>query len=374
MIVLLGDYSSVHYELSKALKSKGESVILMSDGDAYKKIGCDIKLPSLRKSRYRLLNNALFAFRFFGFFGFFNYLKVLKKLRNIKDLDVVQIINPVVIESLGALGNILLIRYLKRRAKVFCMCALGDDYKWVAACLNKKYKYSAMDRMSQEGILGLGRYLYMLKYVYSPLYRLLDSYARKKVNVIIPGLSDYEIAYDDCNKAVGLVRLPVSSDNFIPPIKTNYPVKVFHAWQQGKDARKGNDILDRVVRRYISEHGAGKVKYEIIQGVSYEEYLSKYRSADIIFDQIYSYDRGVTGALGMAAGKVVFSGFEGEESLAIGVNAIPDINKLYTSFVSLIESLDNIDTIKSNAYRYAKENYCSLKVADQYLRVWRNYK
>ena len=78
MIVLLGDYSSVHYELSKALKSKGESVVLMSDGDAYKKIGCDIKLPSLRKSRYRLLNNALFAFRFFGFFGFFNYLKVLE--------------------------------------------------------------------------------------------------------------------------------------------------------------------------------------------------------------------------------------------------------------------------------------------------------
>lgn len=369
MILLLGDYSSVHYELSKALKESGKDVILMSDGDAYKKIKCDIQLPGITASKYKIINRILFVFRFFGFFGLANYFKVKKEIEEIDNINIIQIINPVVIPSLGALGNVLLIRYLRRRAPVLSLCALGDDYHWVKACLDKKFKYSAMDRVKGNGLQGVLSYMYSLKYVFSPLYYLLDRYACSKVDMIIPGLLDYQLAYTDDKKLTSIINLPLSEFGFKAPVSSKYPLKVFHAWQKGKEYRKGNDVLDRVVRRYISEYGNSKLDYEIISGVTYDEYLKKYIESDIVLDQIYSYDCGVTGALGMAAGKVVFSGFE-IGHFETGINATPDEDKLYKDLVKIVESLALVDNIKNNAYKYAVENYSASIVADKYLYFW----
>lgn len=369
MILLLGDYSSVHYELSKALKESGKDVILMSDGDAYKKIKCDIQLPGITASKYKIINRILFVFRFFGFFGLANYFKVKKEIEEIDNINIIQIINPVVIPSLGALGNVLLIRYLRRRAPVLSLCALGDDYHWVKACLDKKFKYSAMDRVKGNGLQGVLSYMYSLKYVFSPLYYLLDRYACSKVDMIIPGLLDYQLAYADDKKLTSIINLPLSELGFKEPVSSKYPLKVFHAWQKGKEYRKGNDVLDRVVCRYISEYGNSKLDYEIISEVTYDEYLKKYIESDIVLDQIYSYDCGVTGALGMAAGKVVFSGFE-IGHFETGINATPDEDRLYKDLVKIVESLALVDTIKSNAYKYAVENYRASIVADKYLYFW----
>lgn len=369
MILLLGDYSSVHYELSKALKESGKDVILMSDGDAYKKVKCDIQLPGITASKYKIINRILFVFRFFGFFGLANYFKVKKEIEKIDNINIIQIINPVVIPSLGALGNVLLIRYLRRRTPVLSLCALGDDYHWVKACLDKKFKYSPMDRLFQDGAKRLIEYSYMLKYVYSPFYRFLDYYALKKIDMVIPGLLDYKIAYTGNKKVVDIIKLPVAESNFTEPTKTQYPVKIFHAWQAGKENRKGNDVLHQTVQRYIEEHGSDKIHYEVISNLTYDEYLKKYKYSDVIFDQIYSYDCGVTGALGMASGKLVFSGFE-ERNFICGINATPNKEQLYSDFCKIINSLDEIDRIKKNAYDYAKSHYDSRLVCDNYLSVW----
>lgn len=368
MIILLGDYSSVHYELSKALKQKGQNVLLLSDGDAYKKIKCDIVLPEIKKYKNKYFNIIMTLFRFFGLFGFKNYFIVKNEIEKIQNIKVIQIINPVVIPSLGAIGNILLIRYLSKKNVFLSLCALGDDYNYVSACLNKKFKYSPMDRMFENGIKSFGKYLYMLKYIYSPLYFILDLYSRRKANIIIPGLLDYQIAYKNEKKVNDIIELPISKENFMIPIKSKYPLKIFHAWQHGKELRKGNDVFDRVIKRYIREFGNSKIDYEIISGLTYDEYLKKYKESDIVLDQIYSYDRGVTGALAMAAGKVVFSGFE-EGHLKIGINSTPNEEELYKDFIKLVDSLDLVDEIKSKAYSFALEKYDSEVVASKYLNI-----
>lgn len=368
MILLLGDYSSVHYELSKALSEKNVKVLLVSDGDDYKKIKCDILAPSLKSYNSKWVNRALTLFRFTGVFGVFNYLKLRKKIDKLNNIKVVQLINPVVIPSLGALGNILLVKYLRQKAEFMSLCALGDDYKWVSSCLNKKYKYSALDRLREGGIKNKFTYIYSLKYVYSPLYFFLDNYVRSKANIIVPGLLDYEIAYKNEEKLTPIIPIPISSDSFKKPEKSTYPLTVFHAWQKGKDNRKGNDVLDRIVHRYMSTNN-DKIIYEVISGLTYAEYLEKYKQADIILDQIYSYDRGVTGALGLAASKVVFSGFE-EGNFKIGVNSTPDEDKLFNDFSHLVDSLELVDSIKKEAFDYALACHNSDKVAEQYLKVW----
>src|SRR5690554_2147025 len=148
MVILLGDYSSVHLELSKALREKGYDVLLFSDGDAYKNIDCDVKLPSLKTHKNKWIRLFLYLVRFFGLFGFINYLAVKREIEKIGKISVAQIINPVVAPSLGGLGNIFLIRYLRSKVDVLSLCALGDDYHWVRACLNKRFKYSPMDRLT----------------------------------------------------------------------------------------------------------------------------------------------------------------------------------------------------------------------------------
>lgn len=370
MILLIGDYSSVHYELSKALKDKGYSVILISDGDAYKKIKFDVSAPVLKSYNNKLINRLANIFRFFGFFGVKNYLNIKKSIDEINNIEVVQLINPVAISSLGALGNLLLIKYLRKRSTCLSLCALGDDYKWVSACLNKKYKYSALDSVKGNGLRGKFSRVYSLKYIYSPLYFLLDWYTRKKVNIIIPGLLDYKLAHDDDEKTTGIINLPLSELGFRQPVKSKYPLRIFHAWQKGKDLRKGNDVLDKMIYRYISEYGNSKIEYEIVSGVTYDEYLKKYIDSDIILDQIYSYDCGVTGALGMAGGKVVFSGFE-IGHFERGINATPDEDELYKNFVKIIDSIELVDLIKNNAYEYADRNHRASSVAEQYLNFWR---
>lgn len=367
MIVLLGDYSSVHYELEKALRAKGKKVLLISDGDAYKNIKADILIPPLKKYKNKIINYLFNFYYFFGMFGIRNYLLVKKELSSINNIECVQLINPVAIDSLGALGNIMLLRYLKKREVPIFLCSLGDDTTVVNAYWNKKYKYSFFDRINWKNFF---KFQYSLKYKFSPIYRLLDYLTVKNVKKIIPGVIDYQIAYKENPKVTKLIPLPIDEKNFMKPKKTQYPLKIFHAWQAGKELRKGNDIFDRVIKRYLTENKNNKIDYEIISGLTYDEYLKKYSEADIILDQVYSYGCGVTGALGLAASKVVFSGFEIEGNFDLGVNATKNEEELYTQFVKLVDNLSLIDAIKIKAYNYAIKNYNSKDIANKYIIEW----
>lgn len=119
MIILIGDYSGVHYELSIALKEKGKTVVLISESDGYKKIKSDIVFPGFKRHRSVLLNKIINLWRLTGLFGIFNYFKFRKIVKNFNNIEIVQIINPVAIESLGALGNILLMRLMRKKRRYF---------------------------------------------------------------------------------------------------------------------------------------------------------------------------------------------------------------------------------------------------------------
>ena len=115
--------------------------------------------------------------------------------------------------------------------------------------------------------------------------------------------------------------------------------------------------------------GEDKVIYKIVSGVPYDQYIQTFNDADIFLDQVFSYDRGMNGALGMAAGKVVFSGFE-QESLDIGVNATPDAELLAQKLISLVNDIDTVNSIRKAGFEFASRYYSSDRVVQQYLSVW----
>lgn len=377
-ILLCGDYSSVHYELSKCLKSEGHDVTLISDGDAYKEIPADIIISNDSGPKKKINKIFFYLFDFFGISGILRYFREVKYIE-LDSFDVIQIINPVVIPQFGAIGNFLFIRNLKNRSKnkKIYLCGLGDDFSWVKACLSKKYKYSPLDRLN---IKTIGKYYYSLKYIFSPAYLLLDFYSKKNAKSIICGLTDYLIAHSEDKKAI-FSGIPISSCKFHnPELKNNKEgiIKIFHSWQKGKELKKGNDILNKAAQILLNKYGE-KLDYVIASGMTYKEYIQSYSECDIYLDQIYSYDRGVSGALGMCAGKVVVSGFEllepfsskySEEIKKIGVNGTPDVDKLVSDLSFLIENPKIIEEIKKNAYEFSLKEYDAKIICERYIKIW----
>ena len=79
-ILLLGEYSNLHYTLACALREKGHTVRLVSDGDEWKRYPADVKL--VRRST-RLFDTLVYLVRLIG------------EMRHWRGYDVVQLINPV---------------------------------------------------------------------------------------------------------------------------------------------------------------------------------------------------------------------------------------------------------------------------------------
>ncbi|EOV6166314.1 MULTISPECIES: glycosyltransferase family protein [Citrobacter] len=370
-ILLVGEFSGVHTQLSKALKESGHFVTTISDGDAYKNFPRDITIPSKNhKSKILLLVD--YFFDFLGVKGLFSYFKYKRLLSKLSGFDIVQFINPAPLSAFGSLASILLIRKISKQNKKLVLCALGDDYRWVNACLHGNYKYSALDNLNLK---TLPKYLYTLKYKYGIFYKQLQWYVEAKCSAIIPGLIDYQIAYEKHPKLTKIVRLPLHTCDYnidVDKIKRkSEEIIIFHGWQIGKEFRKGNYLFDDAMKVILDKYGKDKIKYVVCKSVPYQQYLELLSGADIFLDQVYSYDYGVNGLLGMAYCSVVFSGFE-DNADNIGVNAIPDLQNLIGKLSFLIENPSEIEKIKCNAYNYFLENHNAKNIANEYIKIWEN--
>lgn len=374
-ILLVGEFSGVHLELRNALREKGMDVSLFSDGDSYKKFDSDIKLNV--RSQTWLFNNRYLRLLsdFLGLKGLLTLFRNRKQINNLRGYNVVQLINTVPFLSFGPLASLLLVWFLKNNNNLIFLCALGDDYHWVRHCLSGKVKYSMFDRMKWNNIQ---KFYFSLKFAYHPLYILLDRYVINCSAGIICGLYDYWQAYKNVNTRKIFIPLPLASKYVTDkPNVTEYPINIFHGWQIGKELRKGNDILDIAIRRAIERLGPGKINYNIVKSVPYEQYIKMYKECDIFIDQCYSYDRGMNGLLGMAAGKVVFTGFDSSilnyyipSRSPSAINAEPNVDSLYNLIVNLCTDVDVIDEMKKSAIDFVIQNHQASGVAEMYSTFW----
>lgn len=379
-ILLLGEYSGVHNNLGNALKKNGYEVLLISNGDGYKSLGADIfityKYISSRNIFLRKLINLYYILLMYsGFKGclqIFRYINVIKKM---KGYDIVQLINPLFLSDYGSIVNLLTFIYLKKHNKKIFLSALGDDYVWVKYCLNKNFKYSIFDRLS---IKTIKQYIFPLHYIYGFMNPFLNKYVVKNVNAVIPGLYDYYAAYKDFENCTEIVPIIMEVDERKGIEFTGFPIKVFHGWQPGKDIRKGNDLLDRALKKIESDY-PGKIDYKIVGGVTYAEYIKKFNDSHIFLDQCYSQDRGVNALLGMSKGKVVFSGFEKdvqnyfEISYIPIINALPYEDKVYSEIKLLILNPLKIQEYSSKAINFIKDFHNPNYILDKYRKIWKEY-
>ena len=126
-ILLIGEYSNVHWTLAEGLLALGHEVCVVSNGDNWKNYRRDIDLS--RKSN--------------GKIDTLGYLyRVWHVFRKLKGYDVVQLINPIFLDF-RARRIRKYYDYLRRHNKKVFLGAFGMDHYWVKTCLDcKTFRYS----------------------------------------------------------------------------------------------------------------------------------------------------------------------------------------------------------------------------------------
>lgn len=379
-VLLLGEYSGVFTELKKALEKKGVHCYTMNDGDGWKGFPADYRFPKQEKkskSRIALLfHELIYRLGFKGLIGFYKNWKTLKQ--NLAGYDVVQLINPIVYGEWGAFAHIVMYNYIFKHNGAVCLSVLGDDYytvKWARKNIKKSnnYQYSIRDVIWHPSATFM--------YEFCLGYHLLNFIVARNSKAIIPGVLNYKEPYDWTHKVSNVIPFPIDEKRISKQalyINGNDKVKIFHGWQKGRERFKGNDVFDSVIRKLIESYPE-KVDYLVVQNVPYDRYIKLYEDSHIYIDQLYGVDKGVNATLGMAAGKVVFTGAE-EESLRAYphytgevpcVNASCDEKNLYQQFVELINNPDEMIKISERAIEFVRDNHRSSLIADLYLEVWK---
>lgn len=378
-VLFIGEYSGVFTQLIKSLKRKNIDCFIISNGDGFKNYPADILVVYNQNPTKNLIikiyRNILFRL------GLNGLLTLVKKWGQLKPYlsgyDIVQLVNPVPLSGFGSISNFLLVKYIYKHNKKIFLSAFGDDYyvvKWFSKNYPRSNYYS-----DNSFILNLIKPKSILMYKYCFLYKYLNNYIIKISESIIPGLDCYKKAYNWTNKTTKVIPFPLENNLIGEPIKitNNETIVIFHGWQKGRESSKGNDVFDKVLSKIKLKYGE-RIKYIVVQSIPYNDYIKLFSSAHIFIDQLYADDKGVNGLLGMAAGKVVFSGFDikalesypNYKGNIIGIDSINNEEYLFNKFSEIIDNPQIIETISHNAIEFVKDNHDSDYIANLYIKEW----
>lgn len=364
-VLLLGEYSNVHWTLAEGLRALGHEVCVASNGDFWKDYPRDISLVRDIRSK----------------FGTLAYLsKVAAALPRMRGYDVVQLINPMFLElKAERLGPIY--KYLRRNnGKVF-LGAFGMDYYWVNVCrTTDTFRYSDFNfggKLRDDAIA---------------MREVEDWIGTKKGNLnqaiasdcdgIIAGLYEYYACYRPYfSEKTIFIPFPINVDKIkftAPPVGDK--VKFFIGVQKERGVYKGTDIMLRALERV---HRKYPERCEIVkaESVPYTQYCTMMDNSNVLLDQLYSYTPAMNGLLAMAKGLVLVGGGEEENYEVLGekemrpiVNVLPDEEDVYRKLEQLVLRPEMIEKMSRDSRRYIEKYHDYRKVAGRYVEFWNNCK
>ena len=361
-ILLIGEYSNVHWTLAEGLRSLGHTVCVVSNGDFWKDYRRDISLVR----EYTKLGGMKYL------------LKLYTLLPKLRGYDIVQIINPMFLE-LKAERIAPIYRYLKRHnGKVF-MGAYGMDAYWVEACTSTPYRFRYSDfNIGEKRITNDYVNEQEADWKETPKAHL-NRHIANDCDGIIAGLYEYYAAYEPAHKdKLTYIPFPVPSDRNAKAIyDKERKIRFFIGIQKTRSIYKGTDImlraLERVARDYPNECEILKA-----ESVPFEQYSRMIEGCDVLLDQLYGYSPAMNALLAMSKGKIVVGGAEpecydilGEQTLRPMVNVTPCEQDVYDKLVWLVKNKEQIATLQQQSIEFIEKHHCPIKVAKQYLDFWK---
>ena len=362
-ILLLGEYSNVHWTLAEGLRSLGHTVCVVSNGDFWKNYKRDISLV-----------------RDYTKFGGLSYLlKTYTLLPKLRGYDIVQIINPMFLE-IKAERIAPIYRYLKRHNGKIFLGAYGMDAYWVEACKRKPrtFRYSDFNIGDKE-ITNAYTLEQAADWQGTAKERLNDEIA-ESCNGIIAGMYEYHTAYKEIyGHKLTYIPFPIESYSNAGAIYDGKrKVRIFIGIQKERSIYKGTHIILQVRERITAEFPD---ECEILkaENVPFEKYSRMVNDCDVLIDQLYGYSPGMNALLAMSKGKIVVGGAEeecyeilGEKTLRPMVNIIPDEEHIYSQLKWIIDNKDKIATMQRESIEFVKKHHLPEKVAQEYIDFWQS--
>lgn len=363
-ILLIGEYSHVHYSLSQALRALGHQVTLVSDGDGWKGYPRDIDITRRSTSPFHTLQ----------------YLWHLHRLwPRMRGYDVVQLVNPMFLE-LRAERIWPYYQQLRRCNGSVFLGAYGMDYYWAAAgCDCHTFRYSDFNigstlRHTPDTQLFVRDWLHGAK---GELCRRIAH----DVHGIVCGLYEYFAAYQahfDEPQKLCFIPFPVECQSQEPSPQVPHPIRFFIGIQQSRNAYKGTDIMLQALERIEAEFPT-RVEVRRAQDVPFAQYCQMLEGSDVLLDQLYSYTPAMNGLLAMSRGMVLVGGGEpehyallGEQSLRPIVNVEPTAQSVYTQLRHLVLHPECIPTLRQQSQEYVRRHHQPLAVAQRYVDFWQS--
>ncbi len=360
-ILLIGEYSNVHWTLAEALRSLGHTVCVVSNGDFWKNYKRDISL--IRK---------------YTKFGGLRYLiKTYALLPRLRHFDIVQFINPMFLE-LKAERIAPIYHYLKKHNKKTFLGAFGMDSYWVEACTSTPYRFKYSDfNIGDRKITNDYVAAQESDWKNTPKASLNHEIA-ENCNGIIAGLYEYYMAYKEkhCGK-LAYIPFPIPDDkNASAAYDTGRKIRFFIGIQKERSIYKGTDIMLRALER-IAKAYPDDCEIMKAENVPFEQYSKMIDDCDVLLDQLYGYSPAMNALLAMSKGKIVVGGAEkecydilNEEKLRPMLNASPSEEDVYNQLKWLVENKGQIRAMQQQSIDFVNKHHNPEKVARMYLEFW----
>lgn len=372
-ILLIGEYSNVHWTLAEGLRHLGHDVTVASEGDGWKNYPRDIDL------KRRGINSSSSLQRIGGTIHYlFNLYRNWYKF---KGFDVVQLINPVFIE-LKAERIWPFYQWLRKHNGHVVLGAFGMDYYWVRGCSDcRTFRYSDFNMgptLRQSADIDQ----WNLEWVHGPKGKLNVRIA-EDADRIVTGLYEYDLCYRPVfpEKSV-FVPLPINTASLKPTSTLNScryrPLRFFIGIQKQRNAYKGTDIMLRALLRLQHDYGDDVIEIIKAENVPFDRYQELMNSSHVLVDQLYSYTPAMNALLAMAKGLIVVGGgeeeqyeFIGEHTLRPIINVEPSEESVYKQAEKLLLlTPKEIHKLQTDSIEYVRRHHDYIHVAKQYQQIY----
>lgn len=361
-ILLLGEYSNLHWTLAQGLRALGHRVTVASNGDRFKNYKRDIDLS--RKS-----DNIIDTIKY-------GYL-LSKNFTQFKGFDVVQIINPLFLD-LKPGKNLSAFHFLKKHNGRVFMGAFGNDAYWLKACLDKQtFRYSEFDRPNQQDYLDSSKEIIK---VWTDKDKVnVNREIAEKSDGIIACLYEYFVSYKpEFGEKLAYIAAPVNTTEIAFKQRGKDPSKIrfFIGIQKHRNEIKGTDVLYKCLQEIHSKY-PHQCTIHKAESLPYDQYIALRSESDVLLDQLYSYTPGMNALTAMAQGLVVAGGGEPEMYDLLNekdnrpiVNLLPDEQDVFDKLENLISDREQIAQLSINSRVFVEKNHDYRQIAQQYLNVW----
>jgi len=373
-ILLVGEYSNVHWTLAEGLRALGHQVTVVSDGDRWKNYPRDIDL------RRGPLHSKLSTLKYLW--------DIARGWPQLRGYDVVQLINPVFLD-LKAERLWPFYQFLRKHNGRVFLGAFGIDHFWVKVGMDcKTFRYSDFNFGSQ-----LRDYPFVHEmerdWLHGPKGELNLRIA-DDCDGIITGLCEYEMCYRpfypektrfipfpiDC-AAVEIIDDRLKIKDYGLEIKES-PLRFFIGIQKERSAYKGTDIMLAALERLQKDYGKKRVEMVKAESVPFAKYQQMMNSSHVLLDQLYSYTPAMNGLLAMSKGLILVGGGEpehyellGEHELRPIINVQPNEQDVYDQIATrLLSGKEDIHQLQLDSIEYIHRHHDHVKVAQRYLDFW----